>query len=158
MNKEIAIKVAKRAGLGALLLVALFLFTLPKGSKILGGDKEVAKMTRTGDAYEVTVLTEDADRQYQATKFKVDARVIDSLGFTEAEVKSACSAGADRARKYVETFVYKETPELKVVGGKPTIVMSVTIDPKVGNDMFISGEVTKGGQALPMMATIEDPS
>jgi hypothetical protein len=88
----------------------------------------------------------------------VDARVIDSLGFTEEEVKNACSAGSDRARKYVETFVYKETPELKVVGGKPTIVMSVTIDPKVGNDMFISGEVTKGGQALPMMATIEDPS
>jgi hypothetical protein len=36
--------------------------------------------------------------------------------------------------------------------------MPVTIDPKMGNDMFISGEVTKGGQALPMMVTIEDPS
>lgn len=158
MNKETTIKVAKRAGLGALLLVALFLFTLPKGARILRGGEKATKMIQTGDSYEVKVLAEDADRQYQVVEFKVDPRVVDSLGFTEKQVRDACSAGAERAREYVETFVYKGTPELKVVGGKPTIVMSVTIDPKVGNDMFISGEVTKGGQALPMMATIEDPS
>lgn len=157
-NLAIVIKAAKGAGLGALLLAALFLFTLPKGSKILGGEKEVDKMTRTGNSYEVKVLAKDADRQYQVVEFKVDPRVVDSLGFTEKQVRDACSAGAERARAYIETFVYKGTPELKVVGGKPTIVMPVTIDPKMGNDMFISGEATKGGQALPMMVTIEDPS
>ena len=157
-KKSIIKKSIKTVAIGSAFLLVLFLISIPKKSKLFGSSEVSTEMVRTGDCYTAPILAADEKGEFQIVQFKIDPRVVDSLGFTGEEVKASCSAGEERAREYVSTFTHKEAPELKLVEGKPTVVMSVVIDQRIGNDMFISGEVTKGGKALPMRATIEDPS
>lgn len=118
--------------------------------------KDLSPMTKEGNGYSIQTQTQDESGEFRVISFKIDPAVVEELGFTEAEVRNACEAAGGRARKYIETFVYDGTPELRARDGNVIVVIPILVDNINKNKMFISGKVTKSGQSLPMRVTRED--
>jgi hypothetical protein len=151
--KQILKSTPAKIGIGALITVVVLAFMfIPRDSKLFTGEKKTS-MTQTGEGYSIPVLAEDETGGYTVAQFVIEDRVVDSLGFTEAEVKASCGAACDRARKMAPGFSYRETPRLQTVGNKTVAVIPAMMDQ---NQVFIVGEVTKSGQALPMRIVIPE--
>lgn len=144
---------------GALFLLILFSISLPKDSKLFKSGEEIQELGRmipTDSGQALNLLVEDQNKDFLMVRFEVDQKIIDSLNFTRTDITSACQAGAERAREYVEGFVYQESPQLKFIKGKAMLVIPVLVDSTHTNKMFIVGEVTKEGDSLPMRLTREE--
>lgn len=118
--------------------------------------KDLAPMSKDGKNYSIQAQVQDESGEFQVISFSVDPAVVEELGFTETEVRNACEAAGGRARRYIESFVYNGTPELRSRDGNAVVVIPILVDNIDKTKMFISGKVTKSGQALPMRATRED--
>ena len=118
--------------------------------------KDLAPMSKDDKNYSIQAQVQDESGEFQVISFSVDPAVVEELGFTETEVRNACEAAGGRARRYIESFVYNGTPELRSRDGNAVVVIPILVDSVDKTKMFISGKVTKSGQALPMRATRED--
>ena len=118
--------------------------------------KDLAPMSKDDKNYSIQAQVQDESGEFQVISFSVDPAVVEELGFTETEVRNACEAAGGRARRYIESFVYNGTPELRSRDGNAVVVIPILVDNVDKTKMFISGKVTKSGQALPMRATRED--
>lgn len=147
MKKKVLISL----GLGILFLGSLFVYSA-KESKFF--TREVLQMTKEDSAYTVQTLTQE-ESGFDVTNFSIDPRIVDSLHYTEREIRNSCSSASDRARKYIPTFVSNGTPRLDLIKGKVFATIPILVDSKTHNEMFIVGEVTREGKALPMRVVRE---
>jgi len=118
--------------------------------------KELPPMSKDGDFYSIQAQAQDETGVFKVISFKIERGVIEDLGFTEEEARNACEAAGGSARKYIETFIYNGTPEIRMRDGEAVVVIPMIVGGSNPARMFISGKVTKSGQALPMRATRED--
>lgn len=153
MEKKRIIKIAGFTGIGVVILAIISYFAVDFVKK--SNPSQKIKMVKSERGYSIPVLIQNEKKEFDVINFKVEAKVVDSLGFTQEEVRNACSAGADRARNYLEEFIYNGTPEIKVMRGKTIVVIPMIVSKTNSNEMFIIGEVTKTGRSLSMRATIE---
>ena len=156
MNKKKIIKLAALwVGTSVLSILVYLIATIPKDSKLFNPDQTI-NMVREGEGYSIPVLTQNEKMEYEVVNFKVDEKIVDSLGFTQDEVRTACSAGAEEARKYFDAFILNGTPEIKPFKGKVKVSIPIIVSSSNRGEMFIIGEVTKDGKVPSIRAVIEE--
>lgn len=117
---------------------------------------ELAPMSKVGNYYIIQAQVQDETGGFKVVTFKVQRPIVDSLGFSESEVRNACEAAAGRARNYIETFIYNGTPELRSKDNVAIAFIPIIVGANNPAKMFITGKVTKAGEALPMRVSRYD--